>query len=49
MMLPADLELKTDKNFKKWAELYKDDNEQFTKDFGDAFKKLTELGFVKII
>ena len=45
MMLPTDMELKNDKQFRKWSELYKDDNEQFLRDFGDAFKKLTELGF----
>jgi len=45
MMLPADLSLKTDPEFRKWSEIYYKDNDKFLKDFGAAFKKLTELGF----
>ncbi len=45
-MLPADMEFKNNKDFRKWGELYKSDKDQFLKDFGDTFKKLTELGFV---
>lgn len=45
MMLPTDLELRDDPEFRKWAELYKKDEEAFFKDFAAAFKKLTELGF----
>lgn len=46
-MLPADMALLDDKNFKKWSSLYADDRSQFNADFAAAFKKLTELGFVK--
>lgn len=45
MMLPTDIELRDDPEFRKWAELYKKDEEAFFKDFAAAFKKLTELGF----
>ncbi|ETO24987.1 hypothetical protein RFI_12156 [Reticulomyxa filosa] len=45
MMLPADLTLKSDPEFRKWSEIYYKDNDKFLKDFGAAFKKLTELGF----
>lgn len=45
MMLPTDLEIRDDPEFRKWAELYKKDEATFFKDFAAAFKKLTELGF----
>lgn len=45
MMLPTDLEIRDDPEFRKWAEIYKKDEETFFKDFAAAFKKLTELGF----
>lgn len=45
MMLPTDIALRTDPEFRKYCEVYKKDNEKFLKDFGVAFKKLTELGF----
>lgn len=45
MMLPTDLEIRDDPEFRKWAELYKKDEDTFFKDFAMAFKKLTELGF----
>jgi len=44
MMLPTDLELRDDPEFKKWSLKYKDDEKQFNKDFATSFKKLTELG-----
>ena len=45
MMLPTDIELRDDPEFRKWSELYKKDEKLFLKDFANAFKKLTELGF----
>jgi len=45
MMLPTDLELKDDPEFKKWSVKYKDDVKLLKDDFGKAYKKLTELGF----
>lgn len=45
MMLVTDLEIRDDPEFRKWAELYKKDEQTFFRDFADAFKKLTELGF----
>jgi len=45
MMLPADLALKSDPEFRKWSEIYYKDSDRFLKDFGAAYKKLTELGF----
>jgi len=48
MMLPTDLELRDDPEFKKWSQKYKDDPKTFEKDFATAYKKLTELGFKKI-
>ena len=44
MMLPADLWLLEDKEFKKYVELYAKDEETFFKDFAGAFSKLLELG-----
>jgi catalase (peroxidase I) len=44
MMLPADLALKSDPEFRKYSEIYKKDNERFLSDFADAYKRLTELG-----
>ncbi|KAJ9299607.1 CAZyme family AA2 [Paecilomyces variotii] len=44
MMLPADMALVKDKEFKKWAEKYARDSDAFFKDFSDAFVKLLELG-----
>jgi len=45
MMLPTDLEIRDDPEFRKWAEFYKTDEKTLFKDFAGAFKKLTELGF----
>jgi len=44
MMLPTDMTMKSDPEFRKYSKMYYDDEETFMKDFGAAFKKLTELG-----
>ncbi|ODV60094.1 heme peroxidase, partial [Ascoidea rubescens DSM 1968] len=44
MMLPTDLELVKDSSFKKWVEVYANDQDKFFEDFSNAFFKLTELG-----
>jgi len=44
MMLPADLAMKTDPEFRKWSDKYYKDNDLWLKDFAAPFKKLTELG-----
>ncbi|KAH8700262.1 putative cytochrome c peroxidase Ccp1 [Talaromyces proteolyticus] len=44
MMLPADLALIKDKEFKKHVDRYAKDSEVFFKEFSDAFVKLLELG-----
>jgi len=44
MMLPADMALIQDKNFKPWVEKYAKDEELFFTDFAAAFHKLLELG-----
>ncbi|RKP34012.1 heme peroxidase [Dimargaris cristalligena] len=44
MMLPADMSLKEDPEFRKYVELYAKDEERFFADFAKAFKKLIELG-----
>ena len=44
MMLPADMGLLFDKEFRKYVELYANDADLFAKDFAAAFAKLTELG-----
>lgn len=44
MMLPTDMALVKDKEFKKYAEKYARDSDAFFKDFSDAFVKLIELG-----
>jgi catalase (peroxidase I) len=44
MMLPADMALIEDKEFRKYAELYAKDEEAFFKDFAKAWQKLMELG-----
>lgn len=45
MMLPTDLEFRDDPDFKIFSLKYKDDEKLFNKDFGESYKKLTELGF----
>lgn len=44
MMLPSDLWLLADPQFKKYVELYAKDEETFFRDFSAAFGKLLELG-----
>ena len=44
MMLPTDMLMIRDKDFRKWSEIYNKDNDKFLKDFAVAYKKLTELG-----
>jgi cytochrome c peroxidase len=44
MMLPSDLVLIQDKNFRPYAVKYSKDNDLFVKDFLAAYTKLTELG-----
>ena len=45
MMLPTDMVLLDDADFKKWVKIYAKSEETFFKDFAKAFQKLTELGF----
>jgi cytochrome c peroxidase len=44
MMLPAEISMFNDKEFRKYFELYAKDQDQFFKDFTNAIAKLTELG-----
>jgi len=44
MMLPADMALMEDNEFRKYVELYAKDRGVFFKDFAGAFSKLLELG-----
>jgi len=44
MMLPSDLALRDDPQFRPIAELYAKDEQLFFKDFADAFAKLLSLG-----
>jgi cytochrome c peroxidase len=44
MMLPSDLVLIQDPDFKQYVELYAKEKKTFYKDFADAFAKLEELG-----
>lgn len=44
MMLPTDMALVQDKEFKKYVELYARDVNKFFQDFADAYTKLLELG-----
>jgi len=44
MMLPTDMTMKSDPEFRKYSKLYYENEETFMKDFASAFKKLTELG-----
>jgi len=45
MMLPADLALRDDPEFRKYTELYANDQQAFFNDFAAAWPKLMELGF----
>jgi catalase (peroxidase I) len=44
MMLPADMALVADPEFKKWVDIYAKDKDRFFADFAKAFSKLLELG-----
>ena len=44
MMLLSDMILKWDPSFRGYLELYAEDEALLNKEFGEAFKKLTELG-----
>ena len=44
MMLPSDMALLADPDFKKWVVFYAKDSERFNADFAKAFAKLLELG-----
>ena len=44
MMLPSDMVLIADPEFKKWVEIYAKNEDRFFKDFAKAFNKLLELG-----
>ncbi|PNS14077.1 Cytochrome c peroxidase, mitochondrial [Sphaceloma murrayae] len=44
MMLPTDIALIKDKNFRRHVERFAKDSESFFKEFSDAFVKLLELG-----
>jgi len=43
-MLPADMAVATDPEFRKYAEIYAKDEARFFKDFAAAYSKLLELG-----
>jgi peroxiredoxin len=44
MMLPSDIALTQDNEFRKWVELYARDKDRFFDDFSRVFAKLVELG-----
>jgi len=44
MMLPTDIALVTDKQFKQWVDKYAADEALFLKDFSNVLLKLFELG-----
>ena len=44
MMLPSDIVLVEDTDFKPYVDKYAADNKVFTKDFASAFSRLLELG-----
>ena len=46
MMLPSDMALLNDNEFRKYVEMYSKDEDLFFKDFAAAFAKLLELGVV---
>jgi len=45
MMLPTDMTMRDDPEFRKWSEIYRKDGERLSRDFAVAFKKLVENGF----
>ncbi|KAF9190953.1 heme peroxidase [Haplosporangium sp. Z 767] len=44
MMLPADMAMAKDKEFRKWVEIYAKDEQKFFEDFAKVAQKLFELG-----
>ena len=44
MMLPTDMAMKTDPAFRKWTEVYANDEQKFFDDFAVVFSKLCALG-----
>eukprot|EP01084_Bolivina_argentea_P006422 12184_1 len=44
MMLPADMVMMSDPQFRKWTQIYYNDKQSFFEHFAAAYKKLTELG-----
>ncbi|KAG0074444.1 heme peroxidase [Podila epicladia] len=44
MMLPADMAMAKDKEFRKWVEVYAKDEQKFFEDFAKVAQKLFELG-----
>ncbi|KAI7827538.1 heme peroxidase, partial [Gamsiella multidivaricata] len=44
MMLPADMAMAKDKEFRKWVEVYAKDEKKFFEDFAKVAQKLFELG-----
>lgn len=44
MMLPTDMEMVRDPEFRKYTEIYAKDEAAFFKDFASAFSKLLEAG-----
>ena len=47
MMLPTDIALTQDMEFRRWVEVYARDKERFFEDFARVFAKLVELGIVR--
>ncbi|KAF4635754.1 hypothetical protein G7Y89_g2335 [Cudoniella acicularis] len=47
MMLPTDIALTQDKDFRQYVELYARDKDRFFEDFSKVFAKLMELGLVR--
>lgn len=47
MMLPGDMALAKDKNFRKYVEIYAKDEDKFFQDFSKACATLFELGVPK--
>jgi hypothetical protein len=47
MMLPTDMALLDDAEFKKWVDVYAKDKKVFFDDFASAFGKMLELGVVR--
>lgn len=47
MMLPTEMALIHDREFKKWVEMYAKDKDRFFVDFSNVFNKLMELGVIR--